>query len=164
MKQKTQFIILRGIENRGKTTLCAEIYGQLLQYADKEHLFGKPWEYMTNAIQNSIKLDDSGNVCDFQALLSIGNKKIAFFSMGDYVPDYFKIKIDGYININVDILVCCTRSRNRENSTFRYIEEKYADFHKITFWTEYAQNINEKHNVKQTQAKEIVQYILNELK
>ena len=160
---KTQFVILRGRRDSGKTTLCAEVYRQLLHFADKEHLFGKPECSMATVTDDSIKFDEKGNTCDFQALLTISNKKVGFFSMGDYVPDFFKINIHAFIEIDVDILVCCTRSRNRGNSTFRYIEETYAEYGKTVFWTEYSPQKESAHIIKQKQAEIIVQHILTKL-
>lgn len=161
--KKTQLIILRGTENCGKTTLCAEVYKQLLPYANKEHFFGKPWENMTTVKQNSIILDKKGDICDFQAILFVENKKIGFFSMGDYVPNYFKINIQALIDINIDILICCTRSRNKENSTFRYIDETYSGYCKQIFWVNYAPKKDDMYTEKQKQAKKIAQFVLNYL-
>ena len=84
--------------------------------------------------------------------------------MGDYVPEYLKINIQFFIDIEVDVLVCCTRSRNRTNSTYRYYEETYGQLRKKIFWTEYAQNESEMGIIKKKQAENIVQYILAELK
>lgn len=161
---QTQFVILRGTENCGKTTLCAEIYRFLLSHADKEHLFGKPDGDYVKVTQDSIQYDNNGDVCDFKALLTVGNKKVGFFSMGDYLPDFYKISIRHLVEINVDVIVCCTRSRNRTNSTFRYIEETYAKFSKKGFWVRYAEKKQDMCSVKQKQAIEISEFILNELK
>ena len=157
-------ILLRGKENRGKTTLCAAVYEQLLRYADIEHSFGQPNKPMKTVKHNSVEFDKDGNVCDFQSLLTVGDKKVGFFSMGDYVPEYLKINIQFFIDIEVDVLVCCTRSRNRTNSTYRYYEETYGQLRKKIFWTEYAQNESEMGIIKKKQAENIVQYILAELK
>lgn len=157
-------ILLRGKENRGKTTLCAEVYRQLLKYARKEHLFGKQDKQMETVVQDSIKVNENGTICDFQALLSVGDKKVGFFSMGDYVPEYLKRNIQFIVDLEVDILVCCTRSRNRTNSTYRYYEETYGHLFKKIYWTEYAQNESEMGIIKKKQAENIVQYILAELK
>ena len=81
--------------------------------------------------------------------------------MGDYVPEYYKFNIQAFIDIEVDILVCCTRSRNRKNSTFRYIDETYSDFNKQIFWTEYAPKKNNMYAIKQKQAQKIIQFILS---
>ena len=159
----TQMIILRGNENCGKTTLCASVYRQLLQYANIEHSFGQVGKPMKTVKQDSIELDEKGNIRDFQALLTVGGKKIGFFSMGDYVPDYLKINIQIFINIEVAILVCCTRSRNRNNSTYRYYEETYGQLRKKIYWTEFAQNKNDVYKIKEKQAESIVQDILTEL-
>lgn len=160
----TRFLILRGKENSGKTTLCAEVYRQLLPFAKEKHLFGKCCEQMKIVVQDSIKVDEQGNTCDFQALLDVVDKKVAFFSMGDKVSECFKTGIQSFIDKNVEILVCCTRSQNRKNSTFKYIEETYTGFCKKVYWTKYAPNKRDMSGVKQEQAEEIKQYILAELK
>ena len=62
---KTQFFILRGCRDSGKTTLCTELYRQLLHYANKEHLFGKPWCNMTTVTEDSIEFDERANTINF---------------------------------------------------------------------------------------------------
>ncbi len=160
----TQFIIIRGNKDNGKTTLCAEIYKQLLPHAEQKHKFGKQNQKLQTVFKDSIQRDKKGRTCDFQALLTIGDKHVGIYSMGDYVPDFFKVYVQVFIDLEVDIFVCCTRSRNKVKSTFRYIEETYKEFNKQVFWVDYVPNKEEISNVKQRQAKEIVQFILNELK
>ncbi|MBR5920133.1 MAG: hypothetical protein IKZ56_03090 [Bacteroidales bacterium] len=160
----TRFIILRGNENYGKTTLCAEIYKQLLPFAEKKHKFGKQNEELQTVFKDSVQKDKEGRICDFQALLTIGDKHVGLYSMGDFVSVFFKEYVQVFIDLEVDVFVCCTRSRNKVNSTFRYIEESYKEFNKQVFWVEYVPNEEEVGNVKQRQAKEIVQFIMNELK
>lgn len=161
--KNTFFLILRGQENTGKTRLCAEIYRQLLHYADKKHLFGNAWEAMKTVTQNSIEIYNNTQTVDFKALLFINNKKVGIFSMGDHVREDYTQGLQELIDYKVDILVCCTRSINRTNSTFRYLEEKYSEYRKEVFWTDYAEKLKEMQSVKQKQAKEITQFILNEL-
>ena len=161
--RNTLLLILRGQENTGKTRLCAEIYRQLLHYADKKHYFGNAWEVMKEVIHDSIEPNGKTKIVDFKALLSIKNKKVGIFSMGDYIRNDYTQGLQELIDNKVDILVCCTRSINRTNSTFRYLEEKYSEYRKEIFWTDYAEKIQDLQSVKQKQAKKITQFILNEL-
>ncbi len=155
-------LIIRGEENKGKTTLCAEIYSELLKHVNQEHLFGETSKEMKKVSQNAIVYED-GNPLDFKAVLTKGDKKIGILSRGDIVDDCFIKSLNELLLQKVNILICCTRSINRKNSTFRYIEEHYKNYPKKEFWVKFAENKAEKQKVKQQQAKEIVEYILNKL-
>lgn len=156
------FLIIRGTRDSGKTTLCAEIYSELLKHVNQEHIFGEPCKEMEKVSQNAIVYGD-GNPLDFKTILTKGNKKIGIISRGDIVDDCFIKSLNKLLQQKVNILICCTRSLNRENSTFRYIEEHYKDYSQKEFWVVYAEDKKERQIVKQKQAKEIIEYILNEL-
>lgn len=160
--KETLFLIIRGQCNCGKTTLCAEIYSELLKHVNQEHIFGEPYKEMEKNSKNAI-VYENGSPLDFKTILTKGDKKIGIMSRGDVVDDCFIKSLSELLQQKVNILICCTRSLNRENSTFRYIEEHYKNYQKKEFWVEYAEDKTEKQIVKQKQAKEIVEYILNEL-
>lgn len=162
--KETLFLIIRGTRDSGKTTLCAEIYNELLQLnANQEHLFGVPWLEMEKVSKNAIVYEANGNPLDFKAVLTHEDKKIGIMSRGDVVDDCFIESLKELLQQKVNILICCTRSLNRENSTYRYIKEHYGNYRQEEIWVDYAGVKTKKQIVKKKQAKKIVEYIFNEL-
>lgn len=62
---------------------------------------------------------------DFKVILTIKSKKIGIVSAGD-VANWLEKDIDNFIKENLDIIICCTRSRNVKGSYQRMIIEKFS--------------------------------------
>lgn len=160
----TKFIILRGCENTGKTTTCNYVYKQLLKSANTEHLFGWPEVSLTMVTKDSRGYDKKGLPVDIKSVMTIGNKKVGILSRGDIVEPAFTKSINEVLSQNVDVFLCCTRSKNRNNSTYAYIEEISKGYPREVFWTNVTEIAEKVDTVKRKQAEEITEYILDELK
>ena len=116
-----KFIIIRGTKDSGKTTTAGLVYIELLKIAETKHSFnGKDVE--TNSLEYN---KENGNLIDFKVILTIKSKKIGIVSAGD-VANWLEKDIDNFIKENLDIIICCTRSRNVKGSGQRMIIEKFS--------------------------------------
>lgn len=151
-----ELIIIRGEQNSGKTTTAGLVYQELLKHADKKHKFNDQ-----EVILNSLRLSNKGETWDFTAILNIGGKQIAIVSAGD-VASILKVKISILIEIEVDIIICCSRSVNRTGSSYRMILDTFAKENNIALeiYTKFSKNKQEKDEVKQAVVKRIVDKVL----
>lgn len=152
-----QFIIIRGGQNSGKTTTAGLVYKELLKHAEAEHIFNN-----ITVFQGSLVFDLDGVTNDFSAIVTIKNKKVGIISAGDIKKD-LKDEITVFININIDIIICCARSINRTGSSYRMILEDFSVTHKIAMeiFTEYSNDDKLKHSVKKNVVDCIVGKVLN---
>ena len=141
--------------NSGKTTTSGLVYSELVKISEEEHTFNEE-----KATKNSVRFNKKNEVIDFTSILIIGKLKVGIVSAGDIAGD-LKLKIEVMINLNVDILVCCARSRNQEGSSYRMISEYFSKEHEIIgeFWTEFSNDPEQKNSVKQTIVKKIIDLI-----
>lgn len=142
--------------NSGKTTTSGLLYSELVKIAKtKQHIFdGKKVK------KDSLKFNDRNEVEDFTSILEIGNLKVGIVSAGDVAKD-LKVNIQMMIDSNVDILVCCARSKNREKSAYRMILNDFSKKHEIIkeFWVEYSDDSKQKNSIKMKTIKEIINLI-----
>lgn len=149
----SKIIIIKGTVNSGKTTTASIVYSQFLSICDKTHQFNG--EVVSS---NSLVYDTKDNVYDFTALLNHKGKKIGIISAGDVLYS-FKIQIEIFIKIKVDVIICCSRSQYRTNSVYAELVDNYRKENPIELkiFTKYSENALEKNNVK----KEVVSEIIN---
>ena len=118
-------IVLRGQRNAGKTTTCGFIYQDLLPFVQQHHSFNH-----RDVTTDSLRLTVNGTIIDFEAILILPNGKIvSIISAGD---DYqLKAKLEDHITRGAHTIICCTRSVNRDGSTFRMIQDDFEPNHPI---------------------------------
>lgn len=123
-----KIFIIRGKQDAGKTTTCGLLYRELLKKADtQDHIFNG-----ATVNKDSLSINgQTGTFNDFTATITIKKKSITIISAGD-VKSELKISIALITaQLKIDILICCTRSQYRKNSTFELIEEEYRPFHEM---------------------------------
>lgn len=151
-----KFIIIRGQENSGKTTTAGLVYSELLKLSEIKHLFNNK-----TVESNSLKYNkESGDLLDFKSILTISGKCIGIVSAGDSPSDLEK-EIDNLISINIDVIICCARSRNVVGSSIRMIINKFSAKNEILkeVWVEYSQEKKDKETTKKQSVSEIVKVI-----
>ena len=150
-----KIILIRGTMNSGKTTTSGLVYSELVKISEKEHTFnGK------KVTGDSLQFNKKSEVVDFTSILIIGKLKVWIISAGD-IADDLKYNIEVMISLEVDILICCTRSRNQGGSSYRMILDNFSKEHEIIeeFWTEFSNDPEQKNSVKQTLVKKIIELI-----
>ena len=107
----------------------------------------------------------NGEILDFNTLLTIKRQKIGIVSAGDVAVDLER-EINYFIGIEVEIIICCTRSRNVRGSSYRMIIDKFSKKNQIIkeVWVNYSQDISDKETIKKQQVSEIVKIISNEVR
>lgn len=131
-------IVLRGTIDAGKTTTCGFIYQDLLPICNQEHAFNG------RTVQtDSLRFTRNNTVIDFEAVLMLQNgKQVSIISAGDNLD--LRAKLNRHIASGSELIICCTRSQNRENSTFRMIQDEFQPTHPIILeqWVPWTQNGN----------------------
>ena len=153
--KRMKIILIRGTMNSGKTTTSGLVYSELVKISEKEHTFnGKI------VTENSLQFNKKNEVIDFTSVLIIGKLKVGIISAGDIAAD-LKCNIEVMISLDVDILICCARSRNQEGSSYRIILDDFSEEHEILaeFWIEFSNDYEQKDSVKQTTVKKIIDLI-----
>lgn len=151
-----KFILIRGQQNSGKTTTIGLVYNELLKISEKVHTF-KDKEVEVN----SLEFDKvTGETLDFTAIVKIGNKNIGLKSAGD-VPKDLEKEINIFIKKGIDIIICCSRSRNVKGSSYRMIIDKFSKENIIIkeVWVSYSPNVDDKLIVKAKSVREIIELI-----
>ena len=150
----TEFIIIKGTINSGKTTTAGMVYKELLPRSAQPHYFNKR-ESFTNGL---IICDEYGSWRDFSAELTINNKTIAIVSAGD-VRAVLKKEIEYFLNKNVNVLIICLRTYNRQGSSRQMVYTDYPDYPKTEFLTPYSRDICKREEIKKDVVKLIVEKI-----
>lgn len=162
-----QFVIIRGTQNSGKTTTAWMVYQYLSPMTDhgSYHIFSV-WngEVRTPApIPYLLNVREEDGRRDFKAILTILGKKVGITSAGDFA-ETVEHDVDDFLQRGVDIIICCTRSYNRENSSYRMIEEKYAPNYPIQdFWVTWDADPAKMWEIKQPTALQVVEFVLHTL-
>ncbi|CAM4389228.1 hypothetical protein [Flavobacterium terrigena] len=161
----TNFLVIRGTADGGKTTTAGLLFEQLKPKASQFKLFNWAWKEIDKLHYNS-----EGELIDFIAVLVIDGKVIIIISQGDKpnvlqkVLDFLKdlislSKITG-INISkIDIVICCARSRNVNGSTYKMLTKRINSNNLFDFWTSKDDDISKKLSCKQKVVDELVQKI-----
>lgn len=164
------FIIIRGPQNSGKTYTAWLVYRMLSKMATKgtKHLFRlKRKKNYDQAIAPAIPSEainamNGNNSKDFFAIFTIGDKKIGIASAGDSMK-IIQWAVAELLRHQVDIIVCCTHSRDVKGSAYRWL--------KVNYFQNYSRKEFEVNRSpatelvwqqeKQAIAEEIVKYILS---
>lgn len=150
-----EIIIIRGRQNDGKTTTATMLHNALVWRSSTVRLLRTNGNY----------LPVLGEVCDFQSVLDIKEKRIVIISEGDYKDSVLNIIDELCYEYRPDILVVCARSYNRYNSTYNMLIDKFGDSIKPEneFWVEYIEDPNKIKEIKQQTVDDIINRI-NEFK
>lgn len=131
-------IVLRGTIDAGKTTTCGFIYQDLLPICNQEHIFNG------RTVQtDSLRFTKNNTVIDFEAILTLPNGKVvSIISAGDDLQ--LRGKLHAHIARGSNVIICCTRSINRDGSTFRMIQDEFQPIHPIVLeqWVPWSENGN----------------------
>ena len=155
-----EIIVIRGTENSGKTTSAKMAYDKLSQEADKVYLFNH-YNDPINALQYN---EETGDVHDFKAVISVKGKIIVVITAGDEVWRLMlniQFLIDFILKTfkaKIDVMICCGRSHNRKGSVYMTLKEKYPLSPIKEVWV-HRVNIEEKQKQKQRAVKKIVELI-----
>ncbi|MEY3498425.1 MAG: hypothetical protein RL308_94 [Bacteroidota bacterium] len=150
-------IIIRGQQQSGKTTTTGMVYQALLRLSEPEHEFDNRL-----VSKDSLRFNSHGSTMDFTAILTVKNKRIGIVSEGD-IADFVRPKLRTIINRNVDIIICCARTRDRSGSTYRMILDEFASEHRIVseIFTEFSENREEQFTIKEPIVNEVVETVLS---
>ena len=104
------------------------------------------------------------NIKSFTAILTIHGKKVGIVSEGDK-PEYLGPTLTILLQYDVDVIICCTKTRDMDGSTRRMLRTDYAPSHQMMkeFRTQRIQS-EEWFSNKQTLAGQIEKYVLQILK
>ena len=158
--------VIYGTINSGKTHTMWLVLSHLLENGGK--LIGQL--YHAEELYSYEKLLKSKNsLPDFRAHIEFNGKHIMLLSAGDHLNHYywgFTQHISWAIENNIDYVVCCCRSRNVENSIYRYLIDKYQGGVLVDdnwYWVERVSNKNNWLLERDETAKQIVQNLINEI-
>lgn len=153
-----KIIIIRGERNSGKTTTTGLVYSELLKISEKEHKFNNK-----TVTENSLVYDKkTADLFDFNAVLTVKGKTIGIVSAGDVAKD-LKIQLNIFIEINIDIVICCARSRKVEGSSYKMILDDFSKQNPILkeVWTKFSPKKEEKETIKKHTVEEVLKLINN---
>lgn len=156
-----KFILIRGQRNSGKTTTAGLVYTELLKICETKHNFnGKEVE------SNGLQLNkQTGALYDFKAILKNNGKSIGIVSAGDDRNELEK-EINTFIRIGINLILCCSRSRDVKGSSYRMIKDKFFKENIILkeVWVSYSPNSEDKLIVKSKSVDEIINLIKKTMK
>lgn len=155
-----KIIIIRGERNSGKTTTSGLVYSELLKISEKEHKFNNK-----TVTENSLIFDKkTGDLFDFNAVLTVSGKRIGIVSAGDVAKD-LKVQLNIFIEINIDIIICCARSRNVDGSSYKMIINDFSKQNPILkeVWTKFSSRKEEKETVKKQTVEEVLTLVNNNI-
>lgn len=115
----SKLILIRGKVNAGKTTTAGLLYQKLITVAEKNHSFNG-----ADAFEDSLKYNKKGNTKDFVTTMTINKHTVVIISAGDDA-DYLKKQLE--FHTQFDIIICCSRTANREGSSYRMILDNFAE-------------------------------------
>ena len=151
-----KIIIIRGERNSGKTTTTGLVYSELLKISEKEHKFNNK-----TVIENSLVYDKkTGDLFDFNAVLTVKGKTIGIVSAGDVAED-LKFQLNIFIEIKIDIIICCARSRKVDGSSYKMILVDFSKQNPILkeVWTKFSPKKEEKETIKRQTVEEVLKQI-----
>ena len=151
-----KIILIRGRRNSGKTTTTGLVYSELLKISEIDHKFNNK-----EVSKNSLTYDNkTGDLIDFNAVIRIKGK----ISAGD-VADDLKAQLSIFVKINIDIIICCARSRNVDGSSYKMIITDFTKQNPILkeVWTKFSSKKEEKEIVKKQTIEEIVNLVTSNI-
>lgn len=156
----TKFILIRGQQNSGKTITAGLAYSELLKICEAKHIFnGK--EVEINSLQYN---KDNGALFDFTAILNLNSKRIGIISAGD-LPGDLETEINRFIKQGINLIICCSRSRNVAGSSYRMLTTTFSREHNILkeIWVSYSPDEKDKLRIKAKSVSEIIELIQAQL-
>lgn len=151
-----KIIVIRGERNSGKTTTTGLVYSELLKISEKEHNFNNK-----TVTENSLVYDKkTGDLFDFNAVITVNGK----VSAGDLAKD-LKVQLNIFIEINIDIIICCARSRNVDGSSYKMIIIDFSKQYPILkeIWTKFSSKKEEKETFQKQTVEEVLKLINNNI-
>ncbi|WDF61035.1 hypothetical protein PQ462_06625 [Flavobacterium sp. KACC 22758] len=155
-----KIILIRGERNSGKTTTTGLVYSELLKISEIKHKFNNK-----DVTKNSLTYDnETGDLIDFNAVIKIKGKTIGIVSAGDVAED-LKAQLSIFIQINIDIIICCARSRNVDGSSYKMIITNFAKQNPILkeVWSKFSPKKEEKKTVKKQTIEEIINLVTSNI-
>ncbi len=154
----SEILVVCGECSKGKSTTCAMLYDELSKIAYKS-------EFSPERASSNWPLNTTTDVVDFVGKIYLKNvsgetKRVFIKSMGDFA-DPVRNALNKYIDQGVDIIVCCSRTRDRKNSTFRLLKTEFKTREPWYYLERKAKDKADMFNVKQPLVDEIVKDILN---
>lgn len=152
----TKFILIRGQQNSGKTTTAGLAYSELLKICEAKHIFNSK-EVEINSLQYN---KDTGALFDFTAILKLNSKSIGIISAGD-LAEVLENEIKKFIKLKINLIICCSRSRNVKGSSYRMLTTKFSKEHNILkeIWVSYSPDEKDKLRIKAKSVSEITELI-----
>ena len=155
--------VIKGKENAGKTSTCWNLLHKL-----KEHIeCVEYWELRSAAgayldSERQVYINQEEKTCDFVIVFTtkITHRKIAIISAGD---EAWLLKKDIFFVLSKDVtlIVCCSRTINRQNSTAHMIE---TSFKQHVAWSDEITFVNGDIILKQKYEEEISETIYQQFK
>jgi hypothetical protein len=152
--------VIKGQENAGKTNACWKLlskFKESIEYVNYWELRSSDAIYIPDKL---VYENSKGNTCDFIVIFKhkIRQERIAIISTGD---EAWVLKKDIFHVLSQDVttIICCSRTINRSNSTYRMLN-RY--FKKHIVWSEeitFSKDIT----IKQKYEEEIVEKIYSQL-
>lgn len=159
----SKYAIIRAGINGGKTTTCGLLYEKLLKESEYSRLYNSRLKPISK-----LEYGDDGNLYDFVAILVMDGFVVIIISQGDVADDLEELldKIERQISAlcdnlytNIDLFVCCGRSRMRRGSTIEMLYNRIESASRQEFWTQRSDKFEDRNKVKGEVIKEIVSYI-----
>lgn len=155
-----KIILIRGERNSGKTTTTGLVYSELLKISEIEHKFNNK-----DVNKNSLSYNNkTGDLIDFNSIIKIKGKFIGIVSAGDVAED-LKAQLNIFVKINIDIIICCARSRNVDGSSYKMIITDFAKQNPILkeIWTKFSSEKEKKEAIKKQPVAEIINLVTSNI-
>lgn len=154
-----EIIIIRGMQNSGKTTTSGLIYQELFKKSKPNHTFNNKI-----VATESLLFNEKGETKDFIAVLEIEGIKIGIISEGDEA-DPLKTRLNDMLKIKMEIIICCARSKNMKGSSYRMIIDEFSKSNNITniFITDYRNKSSENTSIKDLNTKKIKDCVFDKI-
>lgn len=154
----SEILVIYGECDKGKSTTCAMLFDELSKIADRN-------EFSPEKAGSNWPLNTATDVVDFVGKIYLKNasgetKRVFIKSMGDYA-DPVRNSLNKYKEQGVDIIVCCSRTINRKNSTFRMLKAEFKTREPWYYLEMKSKTKADMFNVKQPLVDEIVRDILS---
>lgn len=106
-------IVLSGQAHSGKTTTMRRLFERLRNLQDVV-----------------VRFEDINPAEDFIAIIEINGRRIGLISHGDYL-EVFTDQFNEISRHNVDVLICASRSKNRDNSVYNFLFENLPQGNRV---------------------------------
>ena len=131
--------VIYGKMDSGKSHTMWLLLCHLLEHGAK---IIEPMYHVTVPFKYEKIMTTKDHLPDFRAVVEWQGKKIMLLSAGDYLIHCywgFKLHINWAMEQEIDYVICCSRSQNREGSIYRELMEEYQGsvlLNEDWFWVE----------------------------